>query len=761
MKKYIGQHFKDFRDRFKDHEHFQNLREDEYPSWYSSFLARFATACDRFQNENSHEMPNGGSNEILPLYFETNFEMHLETHPLKDFISAINVKQILKNIMKNADANYNLRNAEEIGPFARRAMIAITWSAVGRAGEIKHQCLNDWKYDAYLNVTDISWREMKTISKHAMPMVPDRHYPVCFYHAIGCYFALEDGLLRSPEMERSKKNVLFPSLQNVSNESVARKLGKMIKDNLPKDTPAEIAKKFSGKSLRSGGINTLARHREISTFNAASRTGHATSTSMDFYLDSSDTVRGIPGALAMHGYPSLNSRIALYSLEMLPKEPVDRFIEKIFAISIPKFQAKGSLYAVTRLAAAALIAHHNTVTRDLGYGNAVSIFLLEKAREARISEGSGYPLLTHEYLLEKWSCAVMESFQEASSEFNETSQTVAGIAKAMDETKTMLSKTHRMQVEQKNQIAKLSTDLADNQAALTYLRTEHVQLSHRFKATEAELQKANRKLAFIRTPDNSSERKRPAVENASSSIGSRSPSKRLHFDDGTTPGKGGLLSISEDTVQEEHVLAAFAATDDMVRRSVNSSLAAKSPHVQKAGRIRLEYIIEKMYKSNRLNPDDLKQSTVDGMMPSENSRLVYCLELVDFVITDDQRSLLRKNELPKEELRQTVQLVVDAAFKKLFEFEGKDPTVETKKSKGRCTKTVIGMGIRVLWYKKLIVDNTTDGCGVKAGTVQLIERAEYVKRETALNNPAVATRPEERMTAFFQAIPRVGITNLN
>ena len=57
---------------------------------------------------------------------------------------------------------------------------------------------------------------------------------------------LEDGLLRSSDMERSEKNVLFPSLQNVSSESVARKLGKVIKDNLPEGTPREIENNFGG-----------------------------------------------------------------------------------------------------------------------------------------------------------------------------------------------------------------------------------------------------------------------------------------------------------------------------------------------------------------------------------------------------------------------------------------------------------------------------------------------------------------------------------
>merc|ERR1719223_2203973 len=109
----------------------------------------------------------------------------------------------------------------------------------------------------------------------------------------------------------------------------------------------------------------------------------------------------------------------------------------------------------------------------------------------------------------------------------------------------MISKNYGMAVEQKDEISKLRVDLADKDAQLVFLTNEHAGLSNRLKATERELQKSNMKLAFFRTPDNSNERKRPAVPSASSSIGSPSPSKRLHFDDGSTPGKGGLRSIVE------------------------------------------------------------------------------------------------------------------------------------------------------------------------------------------------------------------------
>jgi len=49
--------------------------------------------------------------------------------------------------------------------------------------------------------------------------------------------------------------------------------------------------------------------------------------------------------------------------------------------------------------------------------------------------------------------------------------------------------------------------------------------------------------------------------------------------------------------------------------------------------------------------------------------------------------------LTKEELRQTVQFVVDAAFRKLNEFKGKNPS-------GLCKKKVLRMGSEYTSAKK-------------------------------------------------------------
>jgi len=94
-----------------------------------------------------------------------------------------------------------------------------------------------------------------------------------------------------------------------------------------------------------------------------------------------------------------------------------------------------------------------------------------------------------------------------------------------------------------------------------------------------------------------------------------------------------LFPIFEDTVQKKRLQAALAAKD-MFRRSVNDSLPAKSPPLQKCSGVQLESIIEEMYTSNKLNSDNLKKLIVDDpAMAAEKSRSL--VELVNFVITDD------------------------------------------------------------------------------------------------------------------------------
>jgi hypothetical protein len=63
-----------------------------------------------------------------------------------------------------------------------------------------------------------------------MPMVPDyESYLFDFYHSIECFFAIENGLLRSSnQICRGLENVVFPSLFNVKTKNVAEKIQKNV-----------------------------------------------------------------------------------------------------------------------------------------------------------------------------------------------------------------------------------------------------------------------------------------------------------------------------------------------------------------------------------------------------------------------------------------------------------------------------------------------------------------------------------------------------
>jgi hypothetical protein len=71
---------------------------------------------------------------------------------------------------------------------------------------------------------------LKKLEKYSMPMVPDfESYIFDFYHCMGCFFAIENGLLRSGnQIRRGLENVVFPSLFNVKTKNVAEKIQKNI-----------------------------------------------------------------------------------------------------------------------------------------------------------------------------------------------------------------------------------------------------------------------------------------------------------------------------------------------------------------------------------------------------------------------------------------------------------------------------------------------------------------------------------------------------
>ena len=144
-------------------------------------------------------------------------------------------------------------------------------------------------------------RPLTLIHVYALPRIPDKRWWFCFYWVMGAYVMCENGLHRSDaDVAAGLLYAVFPSLHKVSDGYVTTQIGNAIKVNLPKKVQEndQWKKWFSAKCIRIGGINTISLHALITLFQACARTGHATGTCIDSYLDPMNPLKGLPGAHA-------------------------------------------------------------------------------------------------------------------------------------------------------------------------------------------------------------------------------------------------------------------------------------------------------------------------------------------------------------------------------------------------------------------------------------------------------------------------------
>ena len=197
---YIGQHLNYLRKSIiPDHRDFINLRENEFPEWYTAFREDFRSACNRFQLLNTGDELFEGW-DTMPLYRDlSNGRYGVNPYAQCD------LKRIMLNIFKTA-AKGNKKHEEG-------AWIITTWDAIGRPGEVKFIEFSDWSYDYLLKCVDTLWKESKTLTKYTMPRFTDEFFGFDWYCVLGGYFMCEQGLYRNEEqISAEKMNVLFPSL---------------------------------------------------------------------------------------------------------------------------------------------------------------------------------------------------------------------------------------------------------------------------------------------------------------------------------------------------------------------------------------------------------------------------------------------------------------------------------------------------------------------------------------------------------------------
>jgi len=144
-----------------------------------------------------------------------------------------------------------------------------------------------------------------------------------------------------------------------------------------------------------------------------------------------------------------------------------------------------------------------------------------------------------------------------------------------------------------------------------------------------------------------------------------------------------------------------------VKRLVTTSLSCSQPENSAGGAgqgVTLGNCIAILHGHNSLLVDQMWCSTSIKDYFTNPSHLKHALSLADYVITDEQKEVLKNETSTRQQVMDTAMEIGFEAFKKLYELEGTTPEVAMKEKGGRAKMNYTGMGNRVKVYKQWMVE---------------------------------------------------------
>jgi hypothetical protein len=780
IEKYIIQIKEWIKSKFPHHPDFQSPESNFNPSWWTELLEQFRVKCDRF-----HQTIKGqgdtvfGETNYQPLFRTNQFEeipgisergpffrdpenslepwfpsfdeTKLTDHD--DLISQIDLTYMLKNLCRNAST---LRVNDKL---QHRCWLLLLHLAVGRGGEIKYINFKEWTWHGWAQALDIGWTEVKVLQKYPMPMVMDAHgWLFNVFHALGSFWMVEDGLYRTPrQMAAGHHNYLFPMLHATATGKVTDKVTDVIRGTLPSNSPPEVVRAFSAKSERSGAVTQLSLTPFCGIFEVAARSGHKTGLAIDYYTDKSTIRNSLPGAKALSGYSRPDIIISVPQLEWLGnanKEAAIKFTQALFKTNIVDFQIGKRLFCVVKICAATLILYHCRVTYDLSPANAISTKMRDIARAVNLRSADN-PDLEPEAVLDSWAETLHHKWQEVNetnnnceADLGSISSTLNGLvasnATLQNEIRDNKRKTEERDHQFMSKLQKLHEEFSKSQAFYQQQCNE----------LRVQLNVTSQKLAIIKTPPSSktSQNVSASVNNEGNSGGGARAT--LSVNNMTAGGTvevrqavaGNIAEQVAHISQNENANATDESTPptDATKRLIFGN-EAKTLSEKGGGKgVNIATVLQTMHEGGYFS-NTPTLSIKDCPVPPqfyEAAKLKYCLELIDWVITEDERFVLRRRPVMEENsngmtLKDLYHNIQERCMDQMYVFEGKDPELEKKITKGgqRVRPYYVGLGARVYQYKKKIKE--ANGLTIDAGTINLINPEELNRPGTPKGNTSI------------------------
>ncbi len=450
---------------------------------------------------------------------------------------------------------------------------------------------------------------------------------------------------------------------------------------------------------------------------ATTRYGNTT----DAYVDKSNIALSLPGGRVLAHWDNPHANVRVPRLSALTSSmgdawaatvtrSVDAFVEKLFEVSkvskmLPFFAAavppakEGSLHVMLKICAASLIMYHNEVLSTYKIVNPVASKLVEVAKSVRITDPR-HPNAQPEIVLGYWSDYILSDWKQRNPEIQPATADMVSMAKTVngnsEKIESMDSKIDVLisQIKESNTRASYYEEQANGLAREnSALRDENLLLRQQLSAMKS----------IMKTPP-------AACKSSSNDI-------TTHYNNAANSDPPIAFNLSPAMVS--HVTTSKANKPPAQSKKANSTPktigynARSNEADEKLGKgVSISMLIIDMFKDRLLAAHHWRAIKIPARYEEKQSAR-NTLELSQFVATEEEVNSLKNNDLSDHELSSLATAIEERAFLKLWELEGKDPTLEEQKNKSRSGNQrkqplYLAVGARVRKYKQEVLQGDKD-----------------------------------------------------
>jgi hypothetical protein len=585
--------------------------------------------------------------------------------------------------------------------YRERSKLVVTALATARGGEVTFARYDlTWWDDIFLSL-EMLWSRLKTAMQQSLYFQTDADGYLCdFYHCMGCYFSVEDGLFRPESMNPRISRAVFPDLKNVSSESVATQMTKLIR----KHSDPALKERNQSRSIRVGSNTALAMHPDVTPEEQRNAGGFKSGYNTDLYtrmnpklgMTAANALAGHKNARKMVYPPSLGSLVGL-----VDGDGLNLLESKLYLVSVAQFKPGGPLQPFLQTCTAKLIMEHPSMVRDFGRNNKMVKKLVESMVKAKLASNPAEA----SQKLDHWSTVIQKDYQTKNSLLpSATDATVLDVVQQQSVLINTLVLSHRnLEI----QLEKLTGELAGvredvNSQSTSIVTALSTSLKGAVQGVFGRKDSHNNDMA-------TAVHKQTTVESAESIDDPATTTSETPLSSPAQPSPSVHAQASAEMLpspDEPEVMTAFIESmqgmlQDAQKKGEKDKLVALSWTPLQGSSVKgvtvkdtlLQLVQERrLYTKKKLY--EVEPSSLD---PKNRGHYWSCMELVDSVITNEQNRVLQMNKKEQEKiddyddiLKITAYNIEKAAFDRMKDLDSK------KTSSTR--PTITGLGNRYTQY---------------------------------------------------------------